>query len=225
MWKDQDVPVEYTSYINSWKNHNPGWKYYFWTDEMLDDFIYKKYNWFYKKYSSYELNIMRSDAARLFLLHHFGGLYVDIDIECLKPIDTLIDSDCIMFYEYPERDLHSQLNCENIITNSILYCNKKYDTMKSIIKHLLLPVRKTNNINLDVIYNTGPVFLTTAVDKLQCKDNITFKSNNHFEKYSKNKRHDLLRNNSSYETSRDMYGIHWNVGSWIVGESKFKYKI
>jgi mannosyltransferase OCH1-like enzyme len=34
---------------------------------------------------------MRADAARGFILHKHGGLYVDLDVEALKPMDTLLE--------------------------------------------------------------------------------------------------------------------------------------
>jgi mannosyltransferase OCH1-like enzyme len=40
-------------------------------------------------YRRYPEQIQRVDAARYMLLHHFGGVYADLDIECLRPFDTL----------------------------------------------------------------------------------------------------------------------------------------
>lgn len=41
-------------------------------------------------YRSYDGYIKRADAARFFLLHHYGGIYADMDYECLNRFhDTL----------------------------------------------------------------------------------------------------------------------------------------
>ena len=37
-------------------------------------------------YDNYDVNIKRVDAVRYFYLYHFGGLYVDLDFECIKNI-------------------------------------------------------------------------------------------------------------------------------------------
>lgn len=29
----------------------------------------------------------KSDALRVFIMHHYGGMYLDLDIECFKPVD------------------------------------------------------------------------------------------------------------------------------------------
>ena len=33
------------------------------------------------------LQAKKSDALRIFIMHHYGGLYLDFDIECFKPAD------------------------------------------------------------------------------------------------------------------------------------------
>ena len=35
--------------------------------------------------------VERSDILRLELVHRFGGVYVDTDVECLRPIDPLLE--------------------------------------------------------------------------------------------------------------------------------------
>lgn len=39
----------------------------------------------------------RSDALRAMIMHQYGGLYLDLDIECYKPADaSLEDHDLIL---------------------------------------------------------------------------------------------------------------------------------
>jgi Glycosyltransferase sugar-binding region containing DXD motif len=33
--------------------------------------------------------LQRADAMRLFFLHKYGGIYIDLDIECLRSLDFL----------------------------------------------------------------------------------------------------------------------------------------
>ena len=42
----------------------------------------KEYSSFLPVYESYPYNIQRVDAARYFILYHFGGVYLDLDIGC-----------------------------------------------------------------------------------------------------------------------------------------------
>jgi mannosyltransferase OCH1-like enzyme len=43
-----------------------------------------------ENYTSYEQTIQRSNILRYLLLHHYGGIYLDLDISCLQPLDNLL---------------------------------------------------------------------------------------------------------------------------------------
>ncbi len=45
---------------------------------------------FLNKYDSYPTNIQRVDSFRYFLLKKIGGVYVDMDFECLENIEALL---------------------------------------------------------------------------------------------------------------------------------------
>ena len=40
-------------------------------------------------YDNYGYGIQRADAMRLFFLHKYGGVYIDLDIECQRSLDFL----------------------------------------------------------------------------------------------------------------------------------------
>ncbi len=45
-------------------------------------FIADHYPWFLHMYDNYSQEIMRINAARYFIVYHYGGMYLDIDMEC-----------------------------------------------------------------------------------------------------------------------------------------------
>jgi len=87
----------------SWKRNFPDWEYRMWTDEDLDQFIKTKYAWFYPTYISYPKNIMRIDAARYFILYEYGGIYADMDFECVKNFEMLLPKGLAFAAETPWR--------------------------------------------------------------------------------------------------------------------------
>lgn len=97
-WKDHNIPhdIYKKKWIDSWRIYHPDWEYKFWTDEDLRDLIEKHYPWFLDIYDAYEYNICRVDAARPFILKKYGGMYVDLDFECLKNFDDLISYDAVL---------------------------------------------------------------------------------------------------------------------------------
>lgn len=78
------VPEEFLSYGESWQRHHPGWDLRQWTDDNLPDLL---------RPEGADPNrdpTERSDLLRYELVRRFGGVYLDMDFECLKPIDELI---------------------------------------------------------------------------------------------------------------------------------------
>lgn len=61
-----------------------GYEYFMWTDEDLEGLIRERYPWFLETFLGYPANIFRADAARYFILHEHGGIYIDMDMEVLE---------------------------------------------------------------------------------------------------------------------------------------------
>ena len=80
----------------SWKSINPDWEYRLWLDQELEDFFAKDYPNLLELYLSFPTNVQRADLARYVLLHRFGGVYADMDTDCLAPLEPLIEKDCIV---------------------------------------------------------------------------------------------------------------------------------
>lgn len=87
-WKTETLPVP-AAMPESWRAQNPGWEYRFWTDAMLADFVRETYPGLWPLYERAPKPVMRADIARYLLLHHFGGIYADIDTTCQAPLAPL----------------------------------------------------------------------------------------------------------------------------------------
>jgi mannosyltransferase OCH1-like enzyme len=96
-WKAEDVPLEYREFQRSWLHHHPNWDYKFWTDEDNLTFVRDHYPWFLSTYESFPYNIQRVDVARILYLHVYGGIYADLDVECLRPVDALPRNHSLVF--------------------------------------------------------------------------------------------------------------------------------
>jgi mannosyltransferase OCH1-like enzyme len=68
----------------TWKEKFPDFEYKMWTDEDMDEFILTKYEWFWPTYKAYDHKIKRIDAARYFIMYEYGGIYADMDYECIE---------------------------------------------------------------------------------------------------------------------------------------------
>jgi mannosyltransferase OCH1-like enzyme len=87
IWLGPDpMPEEYVRLGQTWKRNHPDWEHHLWAETNLPTDL--------ERHEVYELlrrPAERADILRLELLHRLGGVYVDADLESLKPIDTLLD--------------------------------------------------------------------------------------------------------------------------------------
>jgi mannosyltransferase OCH1-like enzyme len=91
-YKHDDIsalPVAWQYAHESCKNMHPKYQIILWTDERVREFISTNYPHHLRNFDSYPYDIQRVDAARYFILYHYGGIYLDLDIECRKPLDAI----------------------------------------------------------------------------------------------------------------------------------------
>ncbi|TPN89782.1 glycosyl transferase [Mesorhizobium sp. CU2] len=106
-WKTDAIPARFQAYAESWKRHNPDWTVMFWNDRTLLEFVAAHYPDFLPVFCSYPSGVLRADAGRYLLLHHFGGVYADIDCECTASFDAILDETRIVFCKEP--DTHARV--------------------------------------------------------------------------------------------------------------------
>ncbi|MEC4982476.1 MAG: glycosyltransferase [Oscillatoria sp. PMC 1068.18] len=96
-WKTNTIPKQCQPFQKSWQTHHPDWEYRFWTDADNRAFIAQEYEWFLPIYDSYDRGIKKADAVRYLIMHHYGGVYVDLDFECLQPLNPLLEGKELIF--------------------------------------------------------------------------------------------------------------------------------
>ena len=79
-------PGFFLKFREGWQQRHPDWEYRLWTDADLATFDFEMRDLFDASENYGE----KSDILRCELLLKYGGVYVDTDFECLKPIDELL---------------------------------------------------------------------------------------------------------------------------------------
>ena len=69
-----------------------GFQLMVWDKNKILNFLREYYPWFLLTYYSYKRETQRTDAARYFILYHYGGLYLDMDISCISNLNSLYSS-------------------------------------------------------------------------------------------------------------------------------------
>ncbi len=171
-WKDADLPPAWQKWAESWRLHHPGWGYRLWTDADNRAFLQEHYPWFLPVYDGYPEPIMRADAIRYFLLDHFGGLYVDLDFECLKPVSGLLEGRELVLGCEPE--VHTRLllarqrGFARIVGNAFIASRPGHPLWGHVHRRLVGAHKLPGTLD-----TTGPFFLTRAVDSAPEPESIT----------------------------------------------------
>lgn len=145
--KPATPPPEYDAMRQSWRDFHPGWEIKLWNEEMALAFLRQFYPEAVAIFQGYKKPIMRVDSIRYFLLHHFGGVYVDVDTKCLQSLEPLINNRIVLV-----RDVTPVL----LLNNGFMMSEPGHPLMARCCKNLY----RTAMIG-DAILATGPLYLAS----------------------------------------------------------------
>ena len=94
-WKTKVVPLKYVNDVKSIRKYNSDFKFMFFSDEEIDEFLKKHYPEYYESYLKLPIKIQQIDYFRYIAVYHYGGFYFDLDMRGLYPIHDLLDYDCV----------------------------------------------------------------------------------------------------------------------------------
>lgn len=114
-----------TNALNTWKELNPEFEYKYMDDSEAAQFVLNEYGqeW-YNIFINLPVGVMRGDLWRYMIIYKYGGVYADLDTECLYPINSWLKEDYDMIV-CPETDIHFcqwtfASSAENPILKSVL---------------------------------------------------------------------------------------------------------
>jgi len=200
-YKDHDIPPRWRAGQQAVKDLHPDWEYMFWTDTSALSFITSHYPAHLHAFTSYKYPIQRVDALRYFLLHHYGGIYLDLDISPSRPLDPLLS--------YPAFACRTK---PTGISNDALGSVPQHQFWGHVIDSLDAYNRNWLVSYITVMYSTGPLFLSVIwVEYLSALRSKSANSRGAIEM----DRVRLLVNDDE-KPGGDSYGYFYNVmgGSW-----------
>jgi mannosyltransferase OCH1-like enzyme len=105
-YKAKIPPKEAIESIKTWITKNNTYSWYYMDDYACQKFITEHFSdEFVDMYKSLPYGVMKSDAWRIAVIYVYGGVYADLDTECVVPIDLWSkDKDLIVSYEPPTVD-------------------------------------------------------------------------------------------------------------------------
>ncbi|HET6486776.1 MAG TPA: glycosyltransferase [Spirochaetia bacterium] len=176
---EREVPERYDDLRRSWKERNPGWEHRFWDDASIRALVAGRYPWFLSVYDGYRYLHQRVDSGRYFILYEQGGVYADLDTECLRPMDRLLRQyprAGLLVSEQPFGPIEMKLirlvvGARRIVTNAVMAAAPQAPPLAETIRRLPHAVRRLGFLReLNITYSTGPALLSQALDRWSSSD-------------------------------------------------------
>lgn len=193
---EDQIPANLLPYHTSWKKYNPEYEVRVWDQTQIEALINQLENWIKECYFSYKKMIQKIDFAKYAILYTYGGIYMDMDVECFKSLNNtpgLNESDLIVtnmtfvFFHQLMFKCIGQLDFnDRLINNGIIMATKKNEVMYLTMKCADEKKNFTDiNNSVHIFVTTGPVCLNNGL--------------HHWRKLNK---HNNNNNNTTYKIQR-----------------------
>lgn len=143
-----DKPALAIKCIESWKKYLPEYEIIEWNEDNfdLDKFPYARQAYDAKKFA------FVTDVVRLYAMYNHGGVYMDTDVEVLKPLDSILEYEAVSGFE-----------TTNLIPTGLMASEKN----SKIIGELLRDYDNRKFRNNDGTYNlvTNVIYITDTLKK------------------------------------------------------------
>ena len=162
-WKVRHCTYEQSRVVASWLRYHPDWIHVLWTDDELDTLVMTFRKDLAQVYFDFPKDIYRLDMSRYILMHEFGGIYADLDVEAVKSLEPLRFT--TNAFVGTESDAHSLFlyGKNRTICNAIIGSRPKHPFWNYFIAQISA-MNYEKSLNTDPVYVTGPQALGDALD-------------------------------------------------------------
>lgn len=96
-WLSNDpIPSNIQHYMDSWKKYLPDYEFIHWN---FDKFDKSSSRWVSEAFDNKKY-AFAADYIRLYALYHYGGIYLDMDVEVLKSFNPFLSLQTMMGWQY-----------------------------------------------------------------------------------------------------------------------------
>jgi mannosyltransferase OCH1-like enzyme len=173
IWLGSEIPLYYKKKMKIWKKQHPSWKKICWTEKIIEYLLKKKTTILFKNEKEFleaylQKNYAKaSDILRYEIIYQLGGLYLDVDFDCLEKFDKLHTS--YDFYASLEHPCTAAAGC----FNGLIGAKPQHPILRSCIEgisnaenHEHLFSYCTNKIDLELEKTwilTGPGLFSKSI--------------------------------------------------------------
>jgi mannosyltransferase OCH1-like enzyme len=171
-WKTRSLPPRFEQYHASWQKFNPDLKQHFYDDATSRDLVRTKFPEYLDVYDDYTFGVQRADLFRFLVVYEYGGLYADVDMECLRNLDCFFSLDgatfCVEGYLTETRKTQLGYRHPIQVANCVFMAEPRHPFIRRVIDTIISLSRMRRAFSTaDVESITGPPVLTRLVAEHQ----------------------------------------------------------
>ncbi|SEG23068.1 glycosyltransferase family 32 protein [Parabacteroides chinchillae] len=211
------VPDILSDVSESWKKEHPAWNYRLWDHEAIQKFLEDSCPEFIPIYKSFLCNKQRWEFMRYLILYHEGGLYVDMDYECIQPMDSLLEThSCCLALEPAEHA--ERFGKQELIGNAMLAAIPHHPFFEKIIEQIILSGNgRKQTMTWHDTQNAGIEMINNLYEGYDFKEEITLLPADLVTPLSAREISLLLLNRETPEMEDKVekaFAVHYFLGQW-----------
>ncbi len=186
-----NMSPKYTTFVTNVKKMNPDYEYTYFNDDDIIRFFELNYPELLTVYEKLPIFIQKIDFFRYLAVYHYGGIYLDLDMEPLAPFDdALLKHDAVFpVDEYIFGVMTNHYRYRNFANGGNLYLLGQYafgarkgnsflkyliDDIANNIDEIVEMHKKTLNHEYFVYGTTGPDFVTKKYMEVTTKPYVMY---------------------------------------------------
>lgn len=187
---------------------HPVWDHRLYDDAAARDFLRRELPQVLPAYDNYFFNIQRVDLFRVAAMYVSGGFYLDLDIECHKPLDSLCVHRCIAGEEkVVAPDVVAGIGDGNVVrvANYMFGSEPGYPFWSDLLDEMLRRAQRTIASEHDILESTGPGLFTDVYHRVKHRyPDLVMLKNDHL----------TCRKCGVVSCHFGDFATHLHVGSW-----------
>lgn len=168
-WQDKELHEIklFSKSIETAKQINSDFEHKLWTEDECSDLVQNHYPQYDDFYHNLRYEIQKVDFIRFCILHHEGGIYMDLDMHCINNFSPLLHNKIILHSIRHIKPKHNEK-----VINDFMASMKGYKFWELTMRECLRNYREKASKEIYdvwkgrfVLQTTGPKFLSRCIKK------------------------------------------------------------
>ncbi|GAM89983.1 hypothetical protein ANO11243_080230 [Dothideomycetidae sp. 11243] len=134
------------------RDFNPEFEVIIWNATGARTLLEERYAWFLPTYDAYKYPIQRVDAFKYFVLWHYGGIYMDLDVSCRRALNPLLPFPAW----FPKAQPFG-------VNNDLMASRARHPLLGMMLEQLEVRNRNLLFPYLTIFWSTGPQFTSDVL--------------------------------------------------------------